>query len=391
MTQLKERSTSVIDRPVVPLVSTYTSTGEKLFHHTHAMESLRNGTGRPITTHAMPTSRCQDSCSFCSVATRKNNSLKMWEIESYLDTLCEFGLKSCILSGGGNPLLWVCPETKKGIADLIDMIHAKNLQIGMITNGMKLRDYGGRMSYATLPPKQLDKLTWIRVSCSGWDHPRGVVEVPDIDPSVTTLGGSYVLHDSYIASGDPHGKTSTMADVIRLGADVSQKPIRGKDRLPELTERIQEFVETYRPSYYRTLPNCLERSEIASRCKDLQVLADAVDPNVVFVQYKPPNPHTSCHLGYVHPVLSETGRVFPCDSCTLNDEANHSFDERWSICHWSEIRSLYEAPVRSLIKNPLVMCDGCVFGNTNRILSGVVDGTIDITPHGPVPEHVNFV
>lgn len=352
---------------------------------------MRNGTGRPITTHVMPCSQCQDSCSFCSVATRKKNALSMRAIESYLDILCEFGLKSCILSGGGNPLLWLCPETKKGISDLIDAVTDRGLECGMITNGSKLRDYGGRMSYATLRPSSLDKLTWLRVSCSGWDHPRGVVEVPDIDPSKTVLGGSYVLHDTYIAAADPHGKTSTMADVIRLGADANQKPIRGKDRLPELTERIRGFVETYQPGYFRTLPNCLERSEIANRCKDLQVLCDAVNPNVVFCQYKPPNPHTSCTLGYVHPVLSETGRVFPCDSCVLNDEAQHSFDERWSICHWSEIRSLYEQPIRSLIKDPQKQCDGCVFGNTNRILAGVVDGTIDITPTGPVPQHVNFV
>lgn len=383
--------TTTLEKPV-PLKDTYTSTGVKMYHHVHAMESLRNGTGRPITTHLMPTSKCQDSCSFCSVMTRKNNALKMWEMEAYLDILCGFGLKSVIISGGGNPLLWVCPETKKGIADLIDAIHGRGLEIGMITNGMKMRDYDGRMSYATLPSAQLDKLTWLRISCSGWDHPRGVVEVPDIDPSKTTLGGSYVLHDTYLAPGEPaHGKVSTLPDLIRYNGDLSQKPIRGKERLPELTERIRGFVHQYSPAYFRTLPNCLERSEIANRCKDLQEICDAVDPNVVFCQYKQPNPHTTCTLGYVHPVLSETGRVFPCDSCVLNDEASHSFDERWSICHWSEIAALYEAPVRSLIKNPLKMCDGCVFGTTNRILESVWRGGDDITPVGPVPTHVNFV
>ena len=98
-----------------------------------------------------------------------------------------------------------------------------------------------------------------------------------------------------------------------------------------------------------------------------------------------------CYLGYVHPVLAPSGYVMPCDSHCLNESANHKLGgEPWRICHWSEVRKLYEQPVRSLIADPGKTCPGCVFGDSNNILERITLGMITIPPK-VTPDHVNFV
>ena len=386
------------------LKDTFTSTGHKFFAHQQAMEKLRNGRGQPITCHIMCTDICNHSCGFCSVQHRAGDSLLFEEITGFVDILLKHGLKSVILSGGGNPILYRCKKTGANFNDVVDAIHRRGLEIGLITNGMPLREYESkdltdilsgcdiRKSWTTVRPETLDKLTWVRISMSGLDHKENEVYVPDIDPTKTTLGFSYVAHDIYDAPEDvAHGKVSTEADVLKLGLLEGRKVWRFEDRLTELTGEIAHYVQTYHPRYVRLLPNCLEPGLIRQRCDQLQVMADRIDPEVVFVQYKPPAAPKACYLGYIHPVLAPSGYVMPCDSHCLNESADHKLGgEPWRICHWSEVGKLYENPVRSLIADPSKTCPGCVFSESNRILIGVVDGTADITPPAVIPEHLNF-
>jgi len=429
------------------LVNTFTSTGGKFFHHQEAMRSLRDGRGRPIVTHLMPTDLCQHTCAFCSVQTRDGNTLPMKDMLVYLDTLMRYGLKAVIISGGGNPILYKCPVSHANFNDLVGCIADRGLEIGLITNGMPLRKFevsakklqcvaqdpdaiidsaarvghpNGlryrdiyclgchcfrdscvcnkmtiRESWGTVRPETLDKLAWVRISMSGLDHDEREVFVPDVDPSKTTLGFSYVLHDLYDEPADiHHGKVSTQADLITLGSSrLSLKPTWwAKDRVGELTVQIEHYVRIYRPRYVRLLPNCLEPDLISERCIVLQKIADAIDPDVVFVQYKPPAAPKACYLGYIHPVLNSDGYVYPCDSCVLNREAGHKFAEPWRICRWDEVSRLYEQPVRNLIDDPKVRCPGCVFTASNTLLGSVVDGTADLTLlAGEGVEHANFV
>jgi len=371
------------------LNESFTSTGSKFFYHQEAMQFMRDGKGMPITTHVMSTDICNHTCAFCSVATREGSVLSIDNINSYLTTLCKYGLKAVILSGGGNPILYKCPKTKANFNDLVAMIYAMGLEIGLITNGMPLMTYpDGRMSWKTVSPETLDKCKWIRISMAGLDHSEKTVYVPDIDRTKTTLGFSYVYHDIYEEPLDKnHGKVSTMADLQTPIDHV--KVIRGEDRLLELGIAFRGYVELYKPTYLRLLPNCLEPSHIERRCEQLQILAENIDPDIVFVQYKPPAAPNVCYLGYIHPVLNSDGYVYPCDSCVLNSSANHKFANPWRICHWSEIAKIYETPIKSLV-NPKEVCPGCVFTKTNNLLEGIRNG--EPTPI-PVeqPIHPNFI
>lgn len=382
------------------LTDTFTSTGAKFFSHQEIMEKLRNGRGQPVVTHVMLTDRCQHTCAFCSVQHRAGDSLPFEVVMKYLDILQGYGLKAVILSGGGNPILYRCKQSGRNFNHIVEEIHSRGLEIGLITNGMPLRLFtgGGRLreSWGTVRPETLDKLTWVRISMSGLDHEEGEVYVPDIDPEKTTLGFSYVAHDIYDAPEDAaHGKVSTPADVLRLGEMAGRKVRWFEDRLEELLERITHYVRVYRPRYIRLLPNCLEPARIGERCLILGGMAqhvnDAVGYDCAFVQNKPPRAPKACLLGAIHPVLNSDGFCYPCDSCVLNEAAGHKFGETWRMCHWSEIGRLYDNKLpHSLIKDPAKQCPGCVFHQSNTILEGVRDGTIDAIPPRVLPEHVNF-
>lgn len=375
----------------------YTSTGSKFFAHQEVMAKLRNGRGQPIVTHVMLTDVCNHTCAFCSVQARQGDSLPFDAVMQYLDTLLRYGLKAVILSGGGNPILY--KNGGKNFNDVVDAVHDRGLEIGLITNGMPLYTfYGGdpnypdwiRRSWKAVSPLTLDKLTWIRVSMSGLDHDEREVYIPDVGPN-TTLGFSYVGHDIYVEPEDPHhGKVSTRADL--LSGDRAPD-LAFELRVPHLTEEIAKYVCRYRPKYVRLLPNCLEPELISGRCRTLTEMARQINlragSEVAFVQEKPPKAPSACYLGYVHPVLNCDGWVYPCDSCVLNEAAGHQFANPWRVCHGSEIAELYEAPVRSLIADPAVTCPGCVFSGSNEVLAGVVAG--GASPVVKVPEHVNFV
>jgi hypothetical protein len=383
------------------LNDTFTSTGHKFFAHQEAMAKLRNGRGQPIVTHVMLTDVCNHTCAFCSVQARAGDSLAFDDVLAYLDILRGYGLKALILSGGGNPILYKCKETGKDFNDVVDAIHARRLEIGLITNGMPLQRFPSvgwedRRTWRTVRPETLDKLTWIRISMAGLDHAERKVYVPDIDPAKTTLGFSYVGHDVYFEPADPHhGKVSTQLDLI--SGDKKRAPDWAfQDRMWELIDQLTHYALIYQPRYIRLLPNCLEPEKIPQRCVELGEIARNVNNGcggrqIAFVQQKPPKAPHACYLGYIHPVLNCDGWVYPCDSCVLNEAAGHQFANPWRVCRWNEVAQLYEQPVRSLIADPAKTCPGCVFTQSNELLRGVVDGTADLTPPVERPEHVNFV
>jgi len=381
------------------LADTFTSRGNKFFHHPEALEGLRNGKPRPVVSHIMLTDTCQHTCAFCSVQTRAGNTLLPSVIRGYIEQLLPLGLKSVILSGGGNPILYkakeMVPYEGEDMWDfncVVGYLHSKGLEIGVITNGMPLNklEFGSykRTSWRGILPETLDKLTWVRISMSGLDHKEQEVYVPDIDREKTTLGFSYVAHDIYEVPDEPnHGKVSTLEDLRAY--DIPKSIRTFEERIPELTAELYHYVHKYHPRYVRLLPNCLEPHLIDIRCQQLRKMANEIDPEVVFVQYKPPEAPPSCHLGYLHPVLNSDGYVYPCDSCVLNKAAGHKFAEPWRICRWDEIGELYKKPARTLIKDPSKQCPGCVFTKSNQMLQEIVDGMPLPTPD-PV-EHPNFV
>lgn len=385
-----------------PLKSQFTSDSSKFFLHQEAMESLRNGRAMPVVSHIMLTDRCQHSCAMCSVATRDGGSLTMNQVKTYLDQIVPLGLKAVILSGGGNPILYRCRETKADFNDAVDLIKSYGLEIGLITNGMPMKDWeftdrnggnGFRNSWKSVRPETLDKMTWIRISMSGLDHDEREVFVPDIDTSKTTLGFSYVFHDIYKEPLEPnHGKVSTLSDIKTPLVDGDGRTEFAVDRIPWLTEQLKRYVELYSPVYLRLLPNCLEPSRIPERCEQLRQMANEIDSSVAFVQEKPPKAPDRCFLGAIHPVLNTDFLVYPCDSVCLANAAlkgEHKFASPWAVCRGDEIADYFSKPLKSMVDSKR-LCSGCVFHRSNDVLASVVDGGPSPMPEGNY-SHPNFV
>ena len=252
---------------------------------------------------------------------------------------------------------------------------------------MPMKEYPcGRKSWKTVKPETLDKLLWCRISLAGLDHEEKEVFIPDFDRSKTTVGFSYVWHDIYHVDEEPnHGKISTLYD---LGDWKPKKIEYADDRRAWLEEKLEYYVKTYRPAYCRMLPNCLEIDKIESRCRQLEEIANKIDPSVIFVQFKPPRQPENCYLGYLRPTINSSGMIFSCDSVVLNQPAGHKFHNDYAVCHWTEVGKLYEQPLRSLIDTN--KCKGCVFYLQNSTLQKVKDGMVLPIPDKH-PVHINYI
>jgi len=248
---------------------------------------------------------------------------------------------------------------------------------------------GKRVSWKSVRPETLDKMTWCRISMSGLDHNHKEQEVfvPDFDPSKTTLGFSWIMADSYEEPSHKHGWVSTVDD-IRTPME-NRKTVVATDRLPWIEEQIRGYVERHSPAYVRLLSNCLEPRLIPERHRILSDMAMRIDPNIVFSQNKPPRQPQKCWKVLPHPCLNADGWVYPCDSVVLNRDAGHKFGGAWRICQAYQIGELYADP--SKFDMPDGICPGCVFADQVDLLHSIVGGMETPIPTGAVPEHVNFV
>jgi hypothetical protein len=377
---------AIADKP--ELDTSFTSTGAKLFHHQEAMQALRDGKGMPISCWVAPTDVCNAKCSFCSVGERVGDVLRFSQIEEFLGQLVPLGLKSVTFSGGGNPLIYKCKETGKGINDLIELAHDHfGLEVAMITNGMPLVTYqGGRRSWRNLKPENLDKLTWCRVSMAGLDHNHKEQEVfvPDFDQTKTALGFSWIMSDSYEEPTHKHGWVSTPEDVKTPGG----KFISAEERLPWIEAEIKKYVEKHKPRYVRLLTNCLRPELIPERHAILQDMAGRIDPQIVFSQNKPPRQPKKCFKVLTRPCLNADGWIYACDSVVLNRTAGHKFNSEWRICTGNKVADLMQHPEKYTMPDNL--CSGCVFSDQVDLIHAIVNGLETPLPEGNI-EHVNFV
>lgn len=386
---------------MIKLSTSFTSTGEKLFYHQEAMTSLRDKKGVPITAWIASHDVCNHKCAFCSVGERAGDALTFLQIEEFIQQLLPLGLKSVILSGGGNPILYRCKSTGFNFNDLVNYLHKEcKLEIGLITNGAPMIEYEPtgyeeigftevRNSWKTVSPETLDMLKWIRISMSGIDsnHKEQEVFVPDIDPLKTTLGFSWIMSDAYEEPSHKHGWVSTPEDIKTEMKD--RKIILADERLPFIESEIRHYVEKHNPAYVRLLCNCLQPDLIPKRHAQLTEMAGRINPQICFSQNKPPRQPKGCRKIYPHPCLNADGWCYSCDSVVLNRTAGHKFGSAWRVCKWNEIGELYSKPIRDVVSPGI--CPGCVFADQVDLIHDISEGAEIPSISSIPPQHVNFV
>ena len=152
----------------------------KLLCHLHRFRE----TFFPMHLQLFLTNKCQLHCPYCSCSKRdKELSISFNLLEEYIKELRQLGLKAVTVTGGGEPLLYDRFE------DVIDLLRYYGLKIGLVTNGIAIKQY---------PKILFQAMDWIRVS---YDKYRG--GIPDLHDGIR-YAFSYVYHEGSFSDPGLH-------------------------------------------------------------------------------------------------------------------------------------------------------------------------------------------
>src|SRR3990172_6367724 len=302
----------------------FTSTGAKYIHHPQMIESLRNGIGRPQSLQVALSNKCNLKCVFCSVAERE---LKQeWDYEELISVIHKFllcGIGTIEFSGGGEPTLYSYFEELTTYCNII------GLRLGLITNGINLK----KISY-----KILSKFDWIRISMVTLDY-QETIDLPDKFPDNVTIGMSYIVGQKEHQGKRTHWET-----------DYGQ------------LMKIRQYAEKYNAKFVRIAPECFsdeaEMNELHNQYKNIQ--------SPFMFQPKRQKQAEYCWMDAVKPWLHCDGYVYPCNSISLNTDANRDFAPQYRLCHWTEIEEYYKN--RGNQSLDVSRCDRCTFVSQNKIM-----------------------
>ena len=286
----------------------------KLLNHLDRLLLIqKEGIFKPITVEIAPTNKCNLNCVMCSVKNRDQSQfVPLEDLKIAIDDLSRLGLKSVELTGGGDATLYPY------VNELIQYIYDKGIAIGMITNGILLKD--------KIAEENLDKLNWLRISMNCLDY------VDDIDiPQIKgTLGASYIWND-----------------------------LSTKKQL----ERIAKYVKRYNFSYCRIAPDCLSAEKIEEANKYVPKLVSDYDSFFYHAKtYKKP---MMCWWGYLKPFLNADGYIYRCSANPLIERKFHS---DFRMGHISKISEIWESPKTFYTDK----CGLCLFGSQNELIQQIL-------------------
>lgn len=368
--------------PISNVEEDYTSTGNKLLYHRDVLKKLvETGIATPIVSHIMPTDYCNFSCSFCSVRDRKTQGEFAFlelerDIKPYIDSMSDLGLKAVILSGGGEPTAYRDSEGHD-FRDLVNYLHSKHLEIGLITNGSLLSKFCD----------VVDKLSWIRVSLYLAEYSLDRIKLPP-KKYIKNL----VLGFSWIIS--PYYFNSDINETIELD---SKREI--VDFYMNFWGELASFVSKSNGRYIRLAPDCHIHGEAFVRLHEsiIELNSELSGCNLTmqFHQHKFHRAPDKCYLGFFHPVLYADGYVYPCDSVILNNPEDRRFNKHYALFSGNNIEAIndfYKTPIWDLMGNTRYNCPRCVFYRNNQLIGDIVKGQKELgCDDGECVVHKNFI
>ena len=306
----------------------YTSTGKKYARHPEMFNALRNGIGRPESLQVSLTNRCNLSCVFCSVAERElKQQWDYYDLCKAIQAFIKVGIKTIEFSGGGEPTLHPDFNT------IVHYSKGLGLKLGLITNGLRLQ---------YIPNHVLSCFDWIRISMVALDY-QETMDLPERFLNHVTIGMSYV---------------------------VGQKEYQGKrtywkSDLEQLI-KIKKYAEKYNVKFIRIVPECFsDEYEMSLIHEYYQTLCDNLGQPFMF-QPKRQRQAIQCWMDAVKPWLHSDGCVYPCNSISLNTDANRDFAPQYRRCYWTAIEEYYMNRGSQSLK--VDNCDRCTFAENNKII-----------------------
>lgn len=250
----------------------FTSTLAKLLKQYRRFPEWERGVFDPVSLQLAPTDKCNLNCDFCSVKNRNGDELVLDDACYAIKKLHEKGLKTVELTGAGDPTMY------NDIEGLITFCYQHSLEIGFITNGIRLKKISQRC---------LEKLTWIRISMNCLDYVNDI-DIPPI-AEATTLGLSYVVNDKMT-----------------------------EDTVTKILKKMNE-VDV---DYLRLVPNCLSEDTIKASETVITEFGLFDNPKVFYQKKKRHVPH-HCRIGYLKPYLNADGYFYHCSANPLIDRKFH--------------------------------------------------------------------
>lgn len=281
--------------------NSHTSNTSKLLKHIDTLKNLQNGKSPvPIMVHVMPTHRCQLNCEHCCFKNRDDMAMDM-DLKEFMNGVFQFwklGTRAMEFTGGGEPVLY--PK----INYCIDYFHELGMKMGLISNGLAL----SRIE------DQLEKIQWLRISLNTLDYRPETELQPIIDmvKNKTHLSTCYIWNKYSIANLKRiYDFTSKNNLVCRLSPNCIQPP---NDVLEEMKIIRREFAK-------------LPENEI--------MFVSDYEPTVN-------RRNNNCYIHLIKPAFYTDGYVYPCPSSELAVENDRSINEKFRLCHASEIYNFYK-------------------------------------------------
>jgi len=128
---------------------------DKIFYHPDRLKAwINDETVKPVTAEIHLSNRCNNACTYCGQKqNHKNENMSLENIKLLRKFIDSVGVKACYFSGGGESTL------NRDILMVIDEL--KNIELGMITNGIVMPD--------ELIKRYVRDFRWVRISLDSAD------------------------------------------------------------------------------------------------------------------------------------------------------------------------------------------------------------------------------
>jgi len=284
----------------------------------------------PIHAQICPTNKCNLQCGFCSCDNvDKEQELSFNQLADIAYNLNKLGTKAVTITGGGEPLM------HGDIESILDLFLALNIEVGLVTNGIKLR---------SLDTGTLDALTWCRISCSDEiTFNRNVYNPVDLCRNVD-FAFSYVVTDKY---------------------------------KPENLAAFIDYANKKNFSHVRVVSDLIDLDNVPTMDDIKFGLSVLVDDSLVIYQARQEYTRGSknCYISQLKPLIAADGNVYPCCGVQYAKTANDqelNFPKDMRMGYANNIETLKKALYKPFDGSN---CDKCYYEPYNEVL-GAVDGEI---------------
>ena len=291
---------------------------------------IQDGKIIPYHIQLIPTNHCNSNCPWCSCkGVDRTLELSIDEIVPILKYFKNLGSEAITITGGGEPTI------HPNIEDIIKCCANLDIEIGMVTNGIRLGDIKTTKSFGEVFNKNL---TWCRVSINNTESPeypfKRLVRIFDLLNRVD-LGLSF-----------------TVTNRVSI----------------ELAKKLAIMVNAYkRVTHIRFVQDILNANDKA--CHDAMtrvqnICSEYTDKGIYQFRDKPTWGSEKCLISKLKPVINCDGYIYPCCGAQYATKEKSVMPKSMRMCKWSSFHNV------KAFKGQV--CEVCYYDDYNRCLDHLV-------------------